>query len=61
MVDWWGGRGVTGHSGLIIINHLAVHMFMAATQTVVSLSDFHLIHCTVRTVCVCVFVRRVHG
>lgn len=32
---WWIGRGLeweavaTGHSGLIIINHLSGHMFMA--------------------------------
>lgn len=29
----WEAVG-TGHSGLIIINHLPGHMFMAATQTV---------------------------
>ena len=38
---WWIGGGLewaavgTGHNGLIIINHLPGHMFVAATQTVV--------------------------
>lgn len=60
---WWIGGGLewaavgTGHSGLIMINHLPGHMSMAATQNRF-LSDC-LVHCS--TLCVDICDRRSLG
>lgn len=47
-------EGESGRSGLIIINHFPGHMFIAATQIIVRVSDFNLGHSSARTACVSV-------